>query len=49
MFEYPNATTISDEQYNKYIVENTKYINAKKKELVSLHEKVTGKKLKPKG
>jgi len=49
MFEYPNATTISDEQFKKYIVENTKYINAKKKELVSHHEKVTGQKLKPKG
>lgn len=49
MFEYPNSTVVSDEKYDKYISDNTKYINAKKKELVSLHEKVTGKKLKPKG
>jgi len=49
MFEYPSSTVISDEQFDKYLVENRKYINAKKKELVSHHEKVTGQKLKPKG
>ena len=49
MFEYPKKTVISDEKFKQYITENTKYVNAKKKELVDFHEKVTKQKLKQKG
>ena len=48
MFEYPQKTIIPDEEFEKTITENRKYVNAKKKELVDLHEKVAGQKLKPK-
>jgi murein DD-endopeptidase MepM/ murein hydrolase activator NlpD len=48
VFEYPQKTIISNEKFQQYLTENTKYVNAKKKELVDFHEKVTGLKLQPK-
>jgi murein DD-endopeptidase MepM/ murein hydrolase activator NlpD len=47
-FEYPQKTIISDEKFQQYLTENTKYVNAKKKELVDFHQKITGLKLQPK-